>query len=147
MKAITEDGEEGRSEELEDILRNFPDWFTPEMQSYAGRVSELPFDEHELKALVAPRILFDSEAKSDIWAGPVNTYQTSIAAREAWKLYGKPENVLWYWRSGEHDQLPEDFDMLIQVIQNQRFGTPLCEKFMQLPFEAPAPIYDWECPK
>ena len=147
MKALTENGKELRSETLKDIINNFPDWFNPAMKAYEDDEASLPFDSHSLKALIAPRVFLDCQAKSDIWAGPVNTYQTNIAAREAWKLYGKPENVLWYWRSGEHDQLPEDFDMLIQVIQNQRFGTPLCEKFMQLPFEAPTPIYDWECPK
>jgi len=147
MKALTEDGKEARSETLKDIINAFPDWFNPAMKAYEDDEASLPFDAHSLKALIAPRVFFDCQAKSDIWAGPVNTYQTSIAAREAWKLYGKPENVLWYWRSGGHDQLPEDFDMLIQVIQNQRFGTPLCDKFMQIPFDAPDPIYDWECPK
>ena len=114
---------------------------------YPGYDDEkLPFDAHSLKALIAPRVFFDSQALSDIWAGPVNTYQTSIAAREVWKLYGKPENVLWYWRSGSHAHLPEDFDMLIEIIERERHGTPLCDKFQKLPFDPPEPIYDWSCP-
>lgn len=147
MKALTEDGQELRSETLKDIINAFPDWFNPELKAYEDDEASLPFDAHSMKALIAPRVFFDCQAKSDIWAGPVNTYQTSIAAREVWKLYGKPENILWYWRSGTHDHLPEDFDMLIQVIQNQRFGTPLCDKFMKIPFEVPEPIYDWKCPE
>ncbi len=141
MKALTEDGMEQRSETLKDIINAFPDWFGPGMKAYEDDEASLPFDAHSLKALIAPRIFFDCQAKSDIWAGPVNTYQTNIAAREVWKLYGKPENVLWYWRSGTHAQLPEDFDMLIQVIEHERHGTPLCDKFMQLPFTPPDPIY------
>lgn len=147
MKALTEDGKELRSETLKDIINAFPDWFGPGMKAYEDCEEDLPFDAHSLKALVAPRVFFDCQAKSDIWAGPVNTYQTSIAAREVWKMYGKPENVLWYWRSGTHAHLPEDFDMLIEVIQRERFGTPLCDKFQKLPFDPPEPIYDWSCPK
>ena len=119
----------------------FPDWFSEEMKAYADREQDLPFDQHYLKALLAPRVFFDSEALSDVWAGPVNTYMTSMAAREIWKLYGKEENVLMYWRSGGHAHLPEDFDMLIEVIERERKGTPLCDKFMQIPFEMPDPVF------
>lgn len=143
MKAITEDGDEKRSEELEDILRAFPDWFGPGMFDYIGRVPELPFDEHELKALVAPRILFNSEAKSDIWSGPLNAYQTNIAAREVYRFLGAEENVLWYWRDGYHDQTPEDFAMLLNLMKHRRDGTPLSDKFNNVPFDAPKPMFDW----
>ena len=147
MKALREDGTEARSETLKDIINAFPDWFGPGMKAYEDCEEKLPFDAHSLKALIAPRVFFDCQAKSDIWAGPVNTYQTSIAAREVWKLYGKPENVLWYWRSGGHAHTPEDFDMLIEVIERERHGTPLCDKFQKIPFEAPEPIHDWCCPE
>jgi len=146
MKALTENGAEQRSETLKDIINAFPDWFGKEMKAYEDNEAALPFDAHSLKALIAPRVFFDCQALSDIWAGPVNTYQTSIAAREVWKLYGKPENVLWYWRSGGHAHLPEDFDMLIEVIERERHGTTLCEKFQKVPFEIPEPIYDWVSP-
>ncbi len=147
MSALKEDGVEARSETLKDIINAFPDWFGPGMKAYENDEASLPFDAHSLKALIAPRVFFDCQALSDIWAGPVNTWQTNIAAREAWKLYGKPENVLWYWRSGGHAQTPEDFDMLRQVINRERRGASLCEKFMQVPFEKPEPIFDWRCPE
>ena len=83
-----------------------------------------------------------SQALSDVWCGPINTYMTTAAAREVWKLYGKEENVLWYWRSGTHAHLPEDFDRLIEVIERERHGTPLSDVFMKLPFEEPQPIFD-----
>jgi len=146
MKGLEEDGTERRSETLKDILGNFPDWFSTEMKAYEDDEASLPFDEHYLKALLAPRVYFDSQALSDMWAGPVNTYMTAAAAREVWKIYGKEENVLWYWRNGTHDHLPEDFDMLIEVIERERHGTPLSEKFGKLPFEEPEPIFERFCP-
>ena len=146
MKAIEENGQERRSEELKDIINAFPDWFAPELKAYETREADLPFDQHFLKALLAPRIYFDSQALSDTWAGPVNTWMTAAAAREVWKLYGKEENVLWYWRSGTHAHMPEDFDMLIEIIEHQRNGSALSDKFMKVPFEEPDLIYDWRCP-
>lgn len=146
MSALTEDGREARSETLHDIWNAFAFWFGPDLGKYADDEAALPFDEHELKALIAPRILFDSQGISDIWANPIGTYQTNIAAQEVWKLYGRPENILWYWRSGGHGQTVEDFRMLLNLILHETKGEPLSEKFGKLPFDPPAPIYDWKCP-
>ncbi|MBQ2724993.1 MAG: hypothetical protein IJF78_04730 [Clostridia bacterium] len=146
MKAIEENGQERRSEELKDIINAFPDWFSPKLKAYETKEADLPFDQHFLKALLAPRVYFDSQALSDTWAGPVNTWMTAAAAREVWKLYGKEENVLWYWRSGTHAHMPEDFDMLIEIIEHQRHGSALSDKFMKVPFEEPDLIFDWRCP-
>lgn len=147
MKGITGSGAENRSEEFEDITKNFPDWFAPEMQDYRGRVPELPFDEHELKALVAPRIYFDSEAKDDLWAGPIQAYQSDIAAKEVYKFLGVPENILWYWRDGGHSQNEEDFGMLLNLMLNRLKGEELSEKFGYIPFDEPAEIFDWRAPR
>ena len=146
MRAITEDGAERRSEEYDDIVKTFPDWFAPDAADYIGRVPELSYDIHELKALVAPRIFFNSEAKSDLWAGPLQAYQSNVAAREVYKFLGCPENILWYWRDGYHDQNAEDFGMLLNLIQNRLKGEELSEKFGYIPFDEPPSIFDWRAP-
>ena len=146
MRGVTVDGEEMRNEELDDLARKFPDWIGPGMQEYIGRAHELPFDEHELKALVAPRILFNSEAKSDIWSGPLCAYQSNIAAREVYKFLGKEENIKWYWREGYHDQTKEDFEMLLYLVLNRAFEKPLPDKFQNIPFDAPEPAFRWRAP-
>lgn len=74
MRAVNEDGEEKPSEPLENIFRHFPAWMGPELQQYAGKEADLPFDCHDLKALVAPRVLLDTEAAGDIWANPAGTF-------------------------------------------------------------------------
>ncbi|MBQ3709005.1 MAG: hypothetical protein II889_14040 [Clostridia bacterium] len=148
LTAETSDGRTARSETLKDIVNAFPDWFGPGLKAYEDDEAALPFDSHFLKALVAPRVLFDCEAEDDIWAGPVNSWMTDIAAREVWKLFGKEDNVLWYWRKGGHAHLPEDFAMLIEVIEREKDGTPLkSEKFMKTPFPEPEPLFDWRCPE
>jgi len=147
MKALEDDGQEKRSETLDDIYHAFPFWFTPELGEYCCREEELPFDSHFLKAMVAPRILFDGQAISDIWANPIGSYQSSIAAREAWKLVGNPEDVLMFWHEGGHAQPIGQFRMLLNIMEHSINGTPLDANFWNVPFEIPAPIHDWRCPE
>ncbi len=149
MKAITEGGNEDRSETLKDMNKTFPFWLGEGMKAYDDREEELPFDAHFLKAMVAPRMLFVSEAASDIWSNPVGSWLTSEAAKEVYKLFDKEENLLWYFRSGYHYQNYEDIAQLVNIIRHVKYGEPLNDKFYQLPFEAPEAAkaaYDWSCP-
>lgn len=147
MEAEDRAGHVGRSETLDDIYGNFPAWFGQGMEQYRTCEEKLPFDSHELKALVAPRILFVCESVDDLWAGPVNSYLTTEAAAEVWKLLGKEENVYWYFRDGFHDQTMEDYGMLLNLMDHAIKGAHLSCRFGLLPFEKPASIRDWSAPE
>ena len=45
-------------------------WFAPAFGKYVGREQELPFDQHTVLALVAPRILHVASGSTDFWADP-----------------------------------------------------------------------------
>ena len=144
IKAICEDGKtEGRSEPLANIFHHFPTWLGAGMRDYIGREDELPFDSHFLKAMVAPRVLFVSEAASDIWANPVGSWQTTMGAMEVYKFLGAEENLLWYYRGGGHAQTVEDVTMLANVIRHFKYGDELCDKYFKAPFEEPPLAFDW----
>ncbi len=147
MKAICEDGVERRSEELKDLAANFPYWLGTELPGYIGRETELPFDAHYLKALVAPRVLLVGEAASDLWTNPIGSWQTTLAAGEVYKFLGKEENLIWYFRTGYHDQLECDIRQLVDVIRFVREKKPLGDTFFKTPFEEPGLIFDWRCPE
>lgn len=147
LKALTDKGNEARSETLKDIYGNFPQWFTPELAEYADREEELPFDAHFLKALVAPRWLFISEAESDIWSNPVGSYLTTEAAEEVYRMYGCDERIQWYYRKGYHGQNIEDYQMLLNLMDVAIKGAPLDPRFRVLPFDKPEPIFDWRWEK
>jgi len=144
---ICEDGEERRSEELRDLLKNFPFWFGPEMVPYADKERELPFDEHYLKALVAPRILLDTEALSDAWANPAGSYLTHLAAREAYRFLGAEDRILIHYRAGYHYHKPEDWQVLVDVMNHFRCGTELDETMNRPPFDGLEPVHEWCAPK
>lgn len=146
IKAITEDGDVCESEALGPLSKSFPKWMGPTLKDYVGREEELPFDSHFLKAMVAPRVLFVSEAASDIWANPVGSYITTEAAGEVFKFLGAENNLLWYFRRGYHHHNREDVAQLINVIRHVKYGEPLNDKYGKLPFKKPEPAYDWSAP-
>lgn len=146
ITAITEDNEEMRSETLQDMVNNFPIWLGENMANYADREQELPFDCHYLKALVAPRKLFISEAASDIWANPIGSWHTTIAAKEVYKLLEAEDNLFWYFRNGYHYHKIEDVKRLVNIILNHIGKAELADGFFETPFEEPPLMFDWKSP-
>lgn len=144
--AITDKGEEKKSETLDDLLRQYPFWMGPQMEKYRKCEEKLPFDQHELKALVAPRILFVSNAANDAWTNLVGSNETNRAVSEVYKFLNAEENLLWYFRRGEHFHDIEDIKMLVNIILNKIGGQPLSDKFFKLPFDCELDSFDWECP-
>ena len=100
-----------------------------------------------LKALVAPRKLCVWEAASDIWTNPIGSWQTTQAAKEVYKLYGKEENLIWYFRTGTHRHDICDIKQLVNVIKNHRGDGNLNDTYFKLPFKEPQLIFDWKCPQ
>ncbi len=145
-KAITEDGDERRSETLKDILTNFPFWFGEGMLPYADREQDLPFDCHFLKALVAPRTLLIGEAASDIWTNPVGSWQTTVAAREVYRFLGAEDQLIWYWRRGYHAHHVEDVQRLAEVVRHKLTGEELRFSYFRTPFWQPEKIFAWKAP-
>jgi hypothetical protein len=135
-----------RSETLRDIWEETSFWVGPEMEKYIDNEENLPFDTHFLKALIAPRVLFVSEAAADIWANPVGSWQTSLAAREVYRFLGKEENLVHTFRPGYHEHQPRDLQVLVDVMKAKIAGHPLCENNFRLPFPEQKLIFDWRCP-
>ena len=80
------------SEHIKDIMVA-QKWFSPAYAKYVGKdlTSEMPFDQHFLLALVAPRLLYVSSASEDAWAGQRGEFAALELASPVWKrLYGIP---------------------------------------------------------
>ncbi len=63
-------------------------WYCGNFLDYAKNERELPFDQHFVMALVAPRNLYVSSAKEDVWADPQSEFLGAMAANEAYELFG-----------------------------------------------------------
>ena len=111
-------------EDIRYITRKFPHWFCKVFTQYSERESELPFDQHQLLALVAPRHLYVASATLDRWADPKGEYLSTYHASPVYKLYGmkgleseeRPKtgeavmnDVGYHIREGKHNITPFDW--------------------------------------
>ncbi|MGJ8697107.1 MAG: glucuronyl esterase domain-containing protein [Verrucomicrobiaceae bacterium] len=103
----------------------FPHWFCGNYKTWNDREDEMPFDQHQLIALVAPRLVYVASAEKDLWSDPEGEF---LAAREAGPVYelfglkgvgarempevGRPlheGHVGYHLRAGKHNLLAEDW--------------------------------------
>lgn len=134
------------TESLWAVEMRFPYWFGPNFGQFIGHVDQLPFDQHELKALVAPRALLTTDSLDDLWSNPMGTQISFEASREVFKFLGVPDKTGLHYRHGKHDQNAEDFNALLDFADWQLMGKEPSQKFDSLPF-ADLPItYKWKAP-
>lgn len=124
-------------ESIAQITDRFPFWFCPRYLRYAGKEREMPFDQHYLLSLIAPRHLMVGSAEEDLWAGPKNEFLGAVAANEAYALYGMkglvhndafpdPDTVLdegdclYHYRRGTHYLSRLDWNAYMDFIDKKR---------------------------
>lgn len=129
--AISRDKE---GETLKAIITRFPHWFVPELDKYMDNEAEMPWDQHFLVSLSAPRPVLVASAIDDKWAGPVNEFRSARAAGEVYRLFGVPgldpdaefppveqpmlrRGVGYYVRSGGHAVTPYDWAQVAEFIR------------------------------
>ena len=115
------------SEDIAAILTTFPYWFHARFRQFIGRVERLPFDQHTLKALVAPRALLSTEALGDLWANPKGSEQTHLAAREVFAFLGAAKRIGIRFREGGHEHNVADWMALLDFADAQLSGTTIPE--------------------
>lgn len=102
-----------------------PFWFVPTFRQYVGKETVLPYDQHWLMALTAPRWLCVASASEDLWADPEGEFLGAKAVSEVYRLFGSEGlpadtmpsagtfvtgDVSYHLRSGKHDQQLFDWE-------------------------------------
>ncbi len=94
------------------INDSFPHWFCENFKQYNLNENQLPIDQHQLLALVAPRLLYVASATGDQWADPHGEFislhlAADIHRRFPDKLDPKTnlpvKRVGYHLRDGKHD--------------------------------------------
>jgi dienelactone hydrolase len=121
-------------ESVKRINTSFPHWFNAAFKEFNDHPDRLPFDQHCLVALVAPRPVLFSNAVEDTWANPDGQYQVLQAADPVYRLLGvpgleserRPEvgrlsagRLGYYIRPGKHSMTKEDWKVFLDFADRQ----------------------------
>jgi hypothetical protein len=108
-----------------------------------GKENELPFDQHFLKALIAPRRLLTMEALGDLWANPTGTWQTHEVAREVYRFLGVEDRIGIRYREGGHRLGCGDWCAFLDFMEWQLCGKTCNVGFNAKPFPDLPKGFSW----
>lgn len=117
-------------ETLHVINTAFPHWFCNNFKKYIDKADTLPFDQHELIALVAPRPVYIASAQEDRWADPKGEFLSALGADKVYRLlktggFGGVKDfppelnksvgdvIRYHIRTGKHDVTQFDWDQYL----------------------------------
>ncbi|HBN83304.1 MAG TPA: hypothetical protein DDZ89_05615 [Clostridiales bacterium] len=127
---------EKTGEHIVHITKSFPHWFCQNYVRYVGNEDHLPFDQHFLLALSAPRKVYVASATLDTWADPDSEYLSCVAASPVYELLGfkgfihgdqypkgwdtyHEGNIAYHLRTGTHYFGRYDWNRYMEYIKKQ----------------------------
>lgn len=115
-------------EQIDHLAGSLGHWFAPNFAKYSDREADLPVDQHELAALIAPRPLLILSGTTDFYSDPKGEFLGGLGADPVYRLLGTDglsvrewpkESVLiqstigYFLRPGGHDVTLEDWQATI----------------------------------
>ncbi len=115
-------------ESVQRINTAFPHWFNGAFKQFNTHTARLPFDQHSLVAMMAPRPVLLSNAEDDQWANPSGQFEVLQAAEPVYRLLGAggldattqpPNGTLvrsrlgYYIRAGKHSMTAGDWGVFL----------------------------------
>ena len=123
----------GGKEGLADMMKKYPNWFSPHLHEFWGHVDQLPFDEHWFLALVAPRPFIALEGLTDQVSLENAVKQSWLGAQPAYALFGVTDHLGVNYANHGHAFTPEDMKALLDFADLHLRGIKTDRQFNQFP--------------
>jgi len=126
-----------------------PGWSNDRFKEFIDKESLLPFDQHFMAALVAPRALLAVEGSKDNNANQEGSQESFRAAKQVYDWLGVPGNIGWYQHDGGHGYFEDDVYTTLDFAEKVFDGkTPKSGKqFDTLPYPQQNHLINWTAPK
>ncbi|MBA2480626.1 MAG: hypothetical protein H0V44_08185 [Planctomycetes bacterium] len=125
---------------VEQLTRQFPPWFHPRLRFFSGREDRLPFDLHDLLALIAPRPCLVGSAVNDPFESVYAADRTVAAALPVYALHGAADRLRMSWRWGGHETSPLMIEGYVDWCDHIFTGAPFSEPPREFPSMRPTTV-------
>lgn len=125
----------GGKEGLTEMVRKYPNWFSPHLHEFWGQPDKLPFDEHWFMALAAPRPFIALEGTHDQNVNAVGVRQSFLAAQPAYSFLNVPDRLGVSWADRPHGMVAGDWDALLAFADKFLLGKTVVRRFDEFPAE------------
>lgn len=131
-------------------------WHSRVFEDYVRKVGVLPYDQHLLTALIAPRAIYSPENGVISWLGPESSWGCQRAARSVWKALGVEDRIGIAQSSPEaqvsHCQFPETQRPGLEAFVNrflkdQKVETDFFSSDAEFPQYSDKYWIQWETPR
>jgi Cellulose binding domain len=138
----------GTNDETLDGILGAAYWFTPRFASFRGQANRLPFDQHSVAALIAPRLLLTTNGTegSDIRTNPQGTSLTYRAAKMVYQYLGAPDRIGINYRPGGHQFDLTDYNAIMDFADKYLRGLPASRTFDNVPYPTSSAAIPWQIP-
>jgi len=123
----------GGKEGLADMMKKYPNWFSPHLHEFWGHVDKLPFDEHWFLALVAPRPFIALEGLTDQVSLENAVKQSWLGAQPAYALLGAKDRLGVNYANHGHAFTPEDWNAMLDFADKHLRAMKVERRFDQFP--------------
>lgn len=139
------------AETVKQINEKFPHWFNATFKEFNDQPDRLPFDQHCLVALCAPRPVLFTNGRSDTWINPEGQFEVLRAAAPVYRLLGAGDfaaaelppdgklvdSVLGYFvRPGGHSLTAQDWTAFLDFADKHLSASDRARS----PFEPAKPV-------
>jgi hypothetical protein len=123
----------GGKEGLGEMMKKYPNWFSPHLHEFWGQTDKLPFDEHWFLALAAPRPFIALEGLTDQVSLENAVKQSWLAAQPAYALFDAKERLGVNYAHHGHAFTSEDWIAMLDFADKHLRGVKIERRFDQFP--------------